>query len=131
MSGDFIEPFPLVVARVDAGISMEKSSLLGTGNCLAALAAAVVVADRGESPVDEGDIVSLRGLVGQSKERNAASKANKSDSSEPRTVRKTGYGRRGQARCWQQPQGCRGVAVSSVCLSGLTDGQTERERAGC
>lgn len=88
MSGDFIEPLPLVVARDDAGISMEKSSLFGTANCLAALATVAVVADRGESPVDEGDIVPLRGLVGQSIERNAANKANQLGSSKPRTVRR-------------------------------------------
>lgn len=38
-------------------MSTEKFSLLGTGKALTVVAVVVVVAERGESPVDEGDIL--------------------------------------------------------------------------
>lgn len=50
-------PFPFVAVREEAGMSMEKLSRLGTGNTLAAVAVVVAVAERGESPVDEDDML--------------------------------------------------------------------------
>lgn len=59
LSGDFTEPFPFVAIalRDGVGISIEKFSLLGTANGLTVVAVILVVVERGESPVDEGDML--------------------------------------------------------------------------
>lgn len=51
-----MEPLPFVAWRVGGGTSTEKLSLWGTGKGLTVVAVVVVVAERGESSVDEGDI---------------------------------------------------------------------------
>lgn len=63
LRGDFKEPLPFVVARAGIVFSTEKLSLLGIANGLTVLAVVVVVDERGESPVDEGDIVAQTALV--------------------------------------------------------------------
>lgn len=63
LRGDFMEPLPLVaIAFKDGvGISMEKFSLLGTANGLTVVVVVLVVVERGESPVDEGDMLARWG----------------------------------------------------------------------
>lgn len=63
LRGDFREPLPFVAWRYGGGMSTEKFSLLGTGKGLTKVAVVVVVAERGESPVDEGDILARGGDV--------------------------------------------------------------------
>lgn len=68
LRADLEETLPLVVLREEAGMSMWKLSLLGAVKGLAELGAVdavVVVAEWGESPVDEGDMVVYTRLVGK------------------------------------------------------------------
>lgn len=66
LRADLGVPLPLVAARVEAGMSTEKLSLLGgrKGLTAAAVVVAVTVTEWGESPVDEGDIFLLLFFLG-------------------------------------------------------------------
>lgn len=55
-----MEPLPFVAWRDGDGKSAEKPSLLGTGKGLTMVAVVVVVDERGESPVEDGDILTRR-----------------------------------------------------------------------
>lgn len=66
MRADLIAPLPFVAERAEGGISMEKFSLLPVGNGLtelAAVAVEVVVAELGDAPVDDGDMLLSTGLT--------------------------------------------------------------------